>query len=413
MASQSTAKILWGARKELAPLFKKAKQKELNEEELQSLIHNKPEKTHFPFFMLFFAIVKDALDAILTAAAIPSGGVTEVVLIIVSAICAVILFIWFLYRIGFKQGATRQQAKGLAKKLTFQVRRQGKGFGWKVGGTIVGENVPVLNVIPFNTILVLWTYFSEKKIVRLFLQSKQILEKRGLQIESRIRGATSDINRSGGIQTDVDGISPPPIPDDMLERGQGGARAMPPQRPPLLPQSYTDRSLKPPPLPQSYLDRAHKPPPIPNRHQTRERAAEGAVPPQMPPPLPHEKPPKLQAGMPHRRQKEEPQEQGDEDEESDTDWSAILDELEDEYLETENEEVFQEMLNDKALEHLLREMPEGFSDEFSGEVSEDGFLIDLDGNETEVRAIDCIHPDDLDEIKVRTLHDFLELRDKK
>ena len=130
--------------------FKKSGEK-LNDtdiRELSSMKQDQIPKAHFPYFIFTIALIKDIIDAIATVTLI--GIVVSMAL---SFVCAVILFIWTLMKLG---------NTGVAQK------RMTNKILMRCGLAIGIELIPGLNVIPTATIFVLFTYFEEKKVGKLF-----------------------------------------------------------------------------------------------------------------------------------------------------------------------------------------------------------------------------------------------------
>ncbi|MCR4285694.1 MAG: hypothetical protein NUW00_02235 [Candidatus Kaiserbacteria bacterium] len=102
----------------------------------------------FPYFIFFIALTKDIVDVVVTVTVI--GIVISMAL---SFLCALILFIWTMEKLGVSGGK-------LQKKRV-------QGILIKYGLSTGIEFIPGINVIPTTTIFVLLTYLQEAKISRL------------------------------------------------------------------------------------------------------------------------------------------------------------------------------------------------------------------------------------------------------
>jgi hypothetical protein len=116
---------------------------EFSGEEIEKILQDeKPEAPDFPYLILFLALLKDILDTL------DLTGIGAVVTTLLSALVGVILFAW-LYR-GFSGPAWKKKhAEKMAKRLLL----------------VLGlEFIPILKIIPTNTIWVLMSHFEEKHL---------------------------------------------------------------------------------------------------------------------------------------------------------------------------------------------------------------------------------------------------------
>lgn len=123
----------------------------LNDSELREVLEMKLRDVNtpgFPYFIFTIALTKDIVDAIATITVV--GIVLSMAL---SFLCALILFIWTMQKLGVRGG-------------TLQKKRV-HGILIKYGLSTGIEFIPGLNVIPATTIFVLMTYFQEAKISKL------------------------------------------------------------------------------------------------------------------------------------------------------------------------------------------------------------------------------------------------------
>ena len=104
-----------------------------------------PETPTFPFVMFMFALVKDTLDLIMTMT-----GVGIFILMPISLMSALLITVWALAR-GSMMSAAKWKAR--AKKKMW--------LRWIF--ETLGENTPILDMIPWTTWFVWSTYRDEKK----------------------------------------------------------------------------------------------------------------------------------------------------------------------------------------------------------------------------------------------------------
>lgn len=131
---------------EIHEIFRNEKET-FDEENIGNLKHNPPEPVHFPIFIFACALAKDAAD-------VPSTIL--VVTILISIFLGFVLsFILFLWAFGKMSG-------GWWKKAIIR-------WLWiRLGLVALIEMLPVIQLIPANTIFILMVHYKEKKIVRLF-----------------------------------------------------------------------------------------------------------------------------------------------------------------------------------------------------------------------------------------------------
>jgi len=153
------------------------KGEEVDDEDIENIKEGDiPENPPFPGFILLLALLKDGVDA---------GDITIIGVVfttIFSFITTIILFFWTFNKI--KHGYFKK--KFLKRTL------------WLLAGTVLVEWIPLLKIIPTESIYVLLVHFRQKKIVRLFdlaLEEIYKLEKmRKLNISERL--PMEDIRRT-------------------------------------------------------------------------------------------------------------------------------------------------------------------------------------------------------------------------
>jgi hypothetical protein len=116
-----------------------------------------PEEPSLPFFILYASVCKDLLDFTL----VELTGVGYVIVVILSWMLWVVLFFWFLGKINGTWW------KGILIKRLWL---------WLVLVLVV-ESVPLLKIVPTNTILVLMAHYREKKMVKLITLAMELWHK--------------------------------------------------------------------------------------------------------------------------------------------------------------------------------------------------------------------------------------------
>jgi len=141
---------------EIKDIFKDNRET-FDDADVDNLLSSPPEKPSFPIFILTAALIKDVIDVV------DITGVGAIVTTVFSLILAVILFVWCL---GKLSGGWWKRA--LIRWL------------WTV--VIIAifiEMIPVVKMIPANTIFILMAYYKEKKIVKLLNLALEKMHKAG------------------------------------------------------------------------------------------------------------------------------------------------------------------------------------------------------------------------------------------
>lgn len=118
------------------------------------LKENPPEEPGFPFFMLVLALIKDIAD----------------LLIISSLIFGLIYF-----PISMMWTYTRSKRISFGSKVAIKLIRKRVVKRMVISGA--AETIPALGILPLATVFVLLNHYSETKMVRVFLQAVEIIEK--------------------------------------------------------------------------------------------------------------------------------------------------------------------------------------------------------------------------------------------
>ncbi|MEN9405280.1 MAG: hypothetical protein RLY47_239 [Candidatus Parcubacteria bacterium] len=160
-----------------------------------------PPSPSLPFFALYCSICKDLIDFTL----LELTGVGYVVVLILGWILWVILFFWFLG----KMNGTWWRG--------FLIKRF---WLWMVG-VLVLESIPILKLVPANTILVLMAHYREKKMVKLIMLAMDLWHKYETPL------------REGGELPPLTGATPH-IKGSKSPSGARGATPETPNRPTLI-----------------------------------------------------------------------------------------------------------------------------------------------------------------------------------
>jgi len=136
------------------------KGEEFNSSDLENLVTTAPPSMPpFPFFILSLAILKDVLDVLLTPTV-----VLMIVTFMLGFVIGIILTIWM----------WDKMSGGWWKKNLL------KWIWRRLGLAIAIEIIPVAQLIPASTILVLMAHYKEVKVVRLFNLALEKLHSSGV-----------------------------------------------------------------------------------------------------------------------------------------------------------------------------------------------------------------------------------------
>ncbi|MBI5153031.1 MAG: hypothetical protein HZA36_01020 [Parcubacteria group bacterium] len=126
-----------------------------------------PKKPKFPWFILCVALVKDILDYLTLT------GIGYVVALIVSILAGMIIFVWSWNKVRFKG-----MKAGIMKKVAGS--KYATKFWTKFLILLGADFIPLVNLLPLETIFVLLAYYQEAKLVRLINLAFEIYDEKSI-----------------------------------------------------------------------------------------------------------------------------------------------------------------------------------------------------------------------------------------
>lgn len=134
---------------------------DLEENDAAELKGNLPEKPGFPFLMFALGLTKDIIDACDAVGII--GAIINVVIVII------FFFYFWKHSIG---SSDKKVARSVAKSLKKKIMKRYAGAG-------ICEFIPLLNLVPFYSLLVYFVYKKENEGVNKIISFYDAFEKFG------------------------------------------------------------------------------------------------------------------------------------------------------------------------------------------------------------------------------------------